>query len=324
MAYDAQGVGYLARVTTAVRDALDMGETTSKWTDSKLYPYIVKAWAEIMNDVNGLGDNAIHVGYSLTLTSGTLIYPLPANFGRFVRLYQTLDSTIGDAYEIGVPHSRLNPYSGNFLLEGNYLKLEGVPLGTEAVVLEYVPDGFCTIHTGTADFSNSGLTSSQIPLDYSPSEGYFDRRQNAYVGQVVRLLEGLSVPAPATYSYFPVQERIITSVDESTGYATLNKAWDVDPVAEGLGEVTYEVVPFMGLQFESMLTWRVAQKIHTIEDTQGVSKRGREFERFYQQEMRNLRMWLNNKNSRTGNRFRGDVPGSGRFGWSVGSGFWFG
>lgn len=322
MAYDTQPQGYLAQVTEDIRDALDMGSNTSKWTDSKLYGHIIKSWHDIMTDVNGLGENAIHVQYSLSLSNDTSIYQLPANFGRFVRIVKDYGGQ-GLQTEVMVPNSRLNPYGGRVLFEGNYIRLEPRPSSSETVTIEYIPDGYCSIHTGEANFGEDGLTSSQIPLDYDPAEGYFDKRDNAYVGQVVRLLKSEEVDAPASHVYWPVQERIITAVDSTTGIATVNLPWDPDPVAEGIGAVTYEIVPFLGLHFRSALVWRVAQKIAIIEDTSGRSGKASRLQALYQQEMRNIRLGLVNKNSRTGQGFRGDVPGSGRFGWSVGNGYGF-
>lgn len=323
MAYDAQPEGFLAEVTQRIRETLDLGSDSSKWTDSKMYPWIVRAWYDLMTDVNGLGENAIHVGFTLNLVNGQSIYGLPSNFGRFVRIVKDWNGD-GIQSEVLVPRSRNNPYGGSVEFGSNWLTLRPTPTGSETLTLEYVPDGFCTIHTGETNFGETGASSTQVPLDTDPAEGYFDRRPYAYIGQVIRFLKSEEVETFADTTYWPVQERIIVDQDNDTGIVTLNEALDPDPAAEGIGAVKYEIVPFLGRKFEEQVILRVCQKIVAIEDQSGRSGKYQRLQNLYLQGQRNIRLELANKNSRTGQGFRGDVPGSGRFGWSVGNGYyWF-
>lgn len=319
MAYTTEIQGFLGNATERIRDALDMGSQNTKWTDSKLYPYIINSWADLMKEITANADNRIVVGHTITLSRDTSIYQLPSNFGKFIRLVRVNESS-GYHDEHIVPRSRLNPHGAGIMFEGNTLRVEPKWSGTtEALLLEYVPDGSCTIHTGELDMSHAAVSATTLMLDTSPSEGYYDRRSNAYVGYVIRLLQSVEIDAPAGYNTFPIMERIITA--NSDGVITLNSALDIDPTEESLGNVTYEIVPFLGQDLEEPLVWRVAQKIATIEDNSGRSGRPSRFQNLYLQELRNIRLSLANKNTRTGGKWNHDVPG-GSMGWSVGNGFY--
>jgi hypothetical protein len=264
-----------------------------------------------MDDVNGIGENPITVRHNIPIVAGTSRYQLPGNFGTFLR-WGRWDATQGEFDEAGTPRSRWNPYGGGLLFEGNTLVMEPIPqTASTDLYVEYVPSGHCGLHTGSTDTSDTATSTTTLVLDTDPAEGYYDRLPNAYVGCVLRLLSSDEVDSPSDYTTFPIQERIISAVDAETAVATLNGALDFDPTASPLGACTYEVVPFLGYEFQGALAWRIALM---IAETRGDKKRISSLQAEYLRQVRGIRLRRASMNARTGNRFEGDVSnGTGEY-----------
>jgi len=320
MSYTARPQGFLAQVTTAVRAFLNEPELSQKWTDDKLWPLIVEAWSQIMDDVNGIGENPIFVRFSFTPTNQQKTLLLPGNFGAFSRIYSD-ETADGIGSETLVPRSRLNPWGGAVLLEGNYLRFEPFLSADTPYILEYMPSEYCPLHLGETDLSDPNASLTTVTLDTDPAEGYFDFAPGAYIGSVIRLLDSPEIDTgPGAYLDFPVQERVISDMDPETHVVTLNNPLDFDPLDGDVGAVTYEVVPFMGKSFAPAIEWRVAYQVAMIEDVEGRSGRPNRLALEYKRTMSKIRLRFANFNRRTGQRFQGDLPGNGRFGWSWGFG----
>jgi hypothetical protein len=268
-----------------------------------------------MDDINGIGDSPIVINYSFAVTTTDQDYLIPGNFGTFLQLGR-LDADTGRVYEVALPRHRLNPIYTGFIFQGNYIRFEPPWPVDETLTLQYIPNGHCPIHFGTIDTSLSGSSSTQLFLDPDPSEGYFDRTPNAYLGTVIRLLSSDEVDAPEGYTTFPIQERVITGYDPETAKITVSPAFDLDFAGEPLGDVTYEIVPYLAADgFAEAIAWNVASAINEVEGRSGPADRCL---RRYQMQMRSLRSRFANLNARNDDKFIGDVPGTGRYGPSRG------
>lgn len=312
MAYTAQPVGFLADVVQRIQDAINEPVAREKWTTDRLWPKIVDAWDQIMDDVNGSGENPVIIHWALDVSSTTQEYVLPSNFGTFLKIGR-LEETTGFSDEVAVPRSFLNPGGPRLQFTGNKIRFEPLWGNDETLQIDYIPSGYCPLHLGFTDTSSGTASSTTLDLDYEPEEGYFDRAPGAYIGAVLRLLSSEEVEVPNDYTVFPIQERVITAVDLTTVTATFSPALDFDPTIGSLGQCKYEIVPFLGFMFRGAIAWRVAAMILSVEEP----KRASPLHLQYKLAMRKIRSKLNNMNARTGQRFHGDVPGNSRFGWSA-------
>lgn len=306
MSYTDQPVGLLADVIARVYRYMDEPIDTPKWTSDYLWPLIVGGWQRLMGDINGVGSNRIKIQFTTTITSTVGRYILPPNVGKILRMGY-LDSTTGRLTETITPRHELGIYGPGVSLQGNTQLFEPLQYD-QTLTMEYVPNGFCSLHTGTLDASASGVSSTTLVLDSEPDEGYFDRQPNAYLGSIIRVLASVEGSFPDDYGHFPVQERIITGWDPKTLIATVDPAFDPD--FADLGLVTYEVVPFFGYSAREALAWHVVAKLSTAQKDY---TKAQQANLQYQIEKRTLLQQFIEVNSRTGGMWYGDIPGNGTF-----------
>lgn len=300
MAYTAQPVGFLASVVARARVYTDEPSFAAKYPTDILYPIIESAWDRAMREANAVADNAIVVRYSLAIDPDTAVYYLPPTVGQVLRFGKARDTGLNPDWII--PRSRLNPAGGGIIFEGPNVRFEPRPTTSETLTIEYIPNGHCTLHSSTVTEAAFTSTTS-FTLDNTPDEGYFDRRPNAYLGAVWRLLSG---PTPAGRSYCPVQERVITGYNSSTGAVTFDVPLDVS-FSGTSGNYVYEVVPLESPFFLDAVAWDVATTIHGIGDNGSKAK----FSEFrYMQQMRLIRLSLGKINQRSNSLMRGDIVGA--------------
>lgn len=305
---------FLTDLYQRIRDYADEPVDNAKWTDAKLYQFVRGSWARIMHDVNACGDAPLVVRYDLVVNNSDQVYYLPPNIGqilRFGRVYQD-----GSIYDAIVPRSRLNPVGPGIIFEGlNRVRFEPKWGINETLRIEYIPSGDLAVHEGTV--ANTAVTSTTVTLDTTPTVGYFDQRPNAYLGSVLRYLSGAS---PSGYSFFPVQERVITeqTISSTNPVVTVDSAFSPDPSVAS-GTLTYEIVPFLGWQLIEPLAWNVAMSLHaTMAGDPSRTKKLQAAQLMYNNQMRMIRGSLSHYNARSGGKFNGDVPGNSRWTWSLG------
>jgi len=318
MSYTAQPVGFLAETIQRIYDYANEPSDNPKWTSDKLFNLIRGSWARAMNDVNTLGKDPIVVRYDIPVTNSQKTYLLPCNVGQILS-FGKVEPQTGEFYEVVLPRSRLNPCGGGVLFEGNLVRFEPSWPSSETLRILYIPSGDFVCHLGTFAASDTGVSATKFPISLTPTEGYFDRRPNGYIGSVVRLLSCVdgsnNAVNPSGYGYFPIQERPIVSVAGTTRLATVDPAFDFDPASLTGGTITYEIVPFLGQLFQEAVAWDVAAIIH---GTEGRPNDKRDAWNNKAQQMRTIRSNLSGYNARTGSLLRGDIPGTGRYGWVAG------
>lgn len=311
MAYTAQPAGFLADTIQRIYDYANEPSENPKWTSDKLYPLIRGSYGRVMQDVNGLGQNPLIVRFDVTVTSTQRTYLLPPNIGQIIA-FGKVNTTTDEFYECILPQSRLNPSGPGVTFEGPLVRFEPNWGVDETLRVLYIPNGDCALHLGTFLSTDDDVTTTTIPVSTSPSEGYFDRRPNAYLGSMFRLLSCLDDTdvsvSPIGYSYFPVQERPITGVVAETALITVDTELDFDPSADMDGAdpftFTYEIVPFMGDLFQEAISWDVAAIIHGTE-ARPLEKKDALANRLNQ--MRMIRSNLSAYNARTGMILRADL-----------------
>lgn len=299
MAWTAQPATYLASIMRRIREWSQEALSDSQWPNDRLWPMVVEAWAELMDDVNGVGDNPIVIDFDFAVTTAQARYQLPGNMGQFLLLgrRETSSATLSEAV---IPRSRLHPLRAGVSFEGPTLKFEPFPPLDETLTIRYIPSGYCSVHSGYIAGSSAGTTASVLNLDQNPDEGYFDRVPNAYVGAVIRVLYPEEIEAPFAWSIFPVQERIITAVDATIAQATLDRDLDFNPETDGLGSMRYEVVPFLGGMCQGAIVWKTLSAIAKLrKDATGAKLSAHE----YSVKMRAIRSWASGINARSGHSF---------------------
>lgn len=321
--WGTQPVGFLADVAARIRRYTAEPETNPKYAGTQLYPLIVSTWDRIMDDVNQVGENPIVVRFDITPTTTEAHYLLPPNIGQIIRIGR-LEPTTGQISETVHTRNRLNIVGAGYVIEGNMLRFLPLWQDTDTLTMEYIPNGFCTIHMSAITINTTGLSQTVVPLDFSPDEGYFDQAPNAYVGSVLRLLkctatDGTTESFPtASYAFWPIQERVISSYAVSTGYATVELGFDFDPSDDSLAGLettdilTYEVLPALGYAMIEAVALGVAANLHEVERRPGPANR---MWRLYNIKMRSIRGRLSSMNTRD-TLWSGDRRGGiNRTGW---------
>lgn len=317
MAYTARPTGFLADLVQRIRDYTNEPEDNAKWTTDKLYPLIVSAWEKIMLDVNSTGDNPLVVRWDLTTTTTGQTYYLPANVGQILRFGRVeSDGSVSDAV---VPRSRLNPAGPGILFEGPIVRFEPQWGIGETLRVEYIPNGFCQLLYDSKQGSSNSTTAVEVGTSsagaISVSEGYFDRRPNAYLGSIVNVISWAGtlsgVSAWSTYGFWPTQSRIVTGQTVGSGLLTVDPAFDLNLALGSAAAFGIEVVPFLGECFKEPLAWGVAATLHRAEKRKDAAELALSEYRELMRMIRLRQSWLN---ARTPGLFTGDTPGSGRFG----------
>lgn len=324
MAYTAQPAGFLADTVQKIYDYANEPSDNPKWTTDKLFPLIRGAYGRIMQDVNGIGQNPIVVRFDVTVTATDRTYLLPPNVGQ-VLMIGKVDTVTGNFFEQVIPRSRLNAYGSGVSLEGPTIRFEPNWGIGETLRVLYIPNGDFSIHLGTFTQNATGVSTTAFPLTLSPSEGYFDRRPNAPLGSIVRLLSAVSAAGvastPTGYDYFPIQERPVSGYTSTSHIVTVPVAFDFDPSSASVmsgtdpAVITYEIVPFMGDLFQEALAFDVAGRIAGIEK-RPLDKKDCIFNALEQK--RQIRTSLGHYNARSGNILHDDSYSRSPWGWGIG------
>ena len=316
MAYTAQPAGFLADTIQRIYDYTNEPDENPKWTTDKLFPLIRGSYGRCMLDVNGVGQNPIVVRFDITTTATQRTYMLPPNVGQVIAIGK-VNSQTGEFYERIIPRTRLSPFMAGVTFEGPLVRFEPIWGVAETLRVLYIPNGDCALHLGTV--AEADTTTTSVKINIAPTEGYFDRRPNAYLGSMLRLLSATVSSAaayPSGYTYYPIQERPITGMVPTSLVATVDTAFDFDPATAITGSAihTYEIVPFMGDLFQDAIAWDVAAMVN------GTEKRYTEKADCMKNrlnQMRMIRQNLSHYNSRSGTLLRSGSFATTRWGWTV-------
>lgn len=213
------------RVRLLAQEPANNAQSTN---DELVRHYIYPSTGDVYNRCFMGRDNLILLEYDVDFISTTRYYKLPPNIRHLWRIvrYNT-DNEIIDEFE---PRNSRDWYGPGWRLNGDTIELRPKFWKTTAETWKiiYSPSGDVLFHEGDG---TEGNTSDDITftLDSAPTLGRLDKRENAYAGCVLRILDGTEY-----------QERLITAYDPQTRTATVRLAFD--PVLN-TGTIQYEIVP---------------------------------------------------------------------------------
>lgn len=284
---DATG-GFIQTVIDRTRAYLDDPSLDAKYDDNFLVKHVISPmFASIASRINNSTTNAISVWIPFPITKLQPYYQLPPCVGEVWRLAQRNNDTW--VSREAMPRTEWHYRGPNWKVEGNMMVFSPTPdqdyLDLE---LQFMHNGevmpFRT--TATLDATKSILT---FALTNTPEVGVIDRRDNAYLGSMVRILTSTGI----------VEERIISGwTKNSTNWQTTVRLPFTYAAA---GTVTVEYAPF-GLEslFEAVAVGG-AIKLGTYKKITGSQFQLLQLQ--YKDAMKTAMDHFSNKQMRTGKYF---------------------
>lgn len=274
----------LLTVLERIRGYLDESVLDAKYDNSYLVRHIISpALAEIVGRINMTSDETIVFRYTLTVTPDEEYYQLPACIGQvhsFARLNED-----GRIEEEWVPRSRHNIDGPGWTLEANLLHTRPQVIDSKTLDVWYTPSGEFMPHYSTTG-GTLNADQDEFTLDATPTYGGYERRLQAYGGQILRLLSA----SPA-----PIEERVIGSHDVETGVVTVRVPFAY--TAPG-ANIPYEIAPIGTQSFCEAIAARGALKLASYRDIKETHYRKIQAE--YKAALKTVRDRLTNMQGRTG------------------------
>lgn len=242
---------YLYTLLERIRTYIDLPEVEAKYSNDYLVRHVIcPAQVDILSRLSHTTGCPVLLTMDITMTDTAQDVVMPPNVLNVLRV-ETIDEDGNRLGEI-LPRSFWNPYGPqNWRVEGMpgalTLHIDAAPSGLETARLLYQTNGDILPHYGTGTLASSNT----VTLAATPTLGVVDRRPNAYVGSVLRILS----------SSGPIEERQITAHAYAGGNWTVTARSDFTYTANG--SVLYEIAP-AGSQslYEVIAAWS-AVKIGT-------------------------------------------------------------
>jgi hypothetical protein len=287
---------FLTRSIIDVREAVDEPIINAKYTDARIISHLEKAFILVLNEKNRSSKTPATVKQTISIVSGTTEYVLPYVMGSFLGLYNESDSGFKYFYD---GRGFYNPYGRGVWLEDHTLHIQsGFSLGIGmSPTAEWIPSGVARLHEGTCTLNADGTV---VTFGETPNAGTLDTHIQAYAGSIFRIL----LVDGATVTGNCMQERVITSYDNTTRQATLDVALSPIPTTDvETGHIYYEIAPFISQGMDSVVALYTAYRISSIE---GNLKRAKGILDAYRNELRNVRLTAYYSNMPEAPRIRGD------------------
>jgi hypothetical protein len=225
--------GFISTVIERTRAYLDDASLDAKYDDNFLVRNIISpSFASIASRINNSTSNAISVWIPFPLTKGLAYYQLPPCVGEVWRLAIRNDNDY--VSREAMPRTEWHYRGPNWKVEGNMMVFSPTPDADYSdIELQFMHNGEIQpfqLSTGaTLDVTKSIIT---FPLTTSTQVGTIDRRDNAYLGCVVRILTSTAVQ----------EERIISTwTKDSTN-------WKIEVrrpfTYASVGAISIEIAPF--------------------------------------------------------------------------------
>lgn len=318
------GTGALARQFQLIRKSLGQTGQSGELSDSDLLNYIRAGWAEVLREINSVGDNKIRVRYDVAVVAEQAEYALPPTIEQFLSFEKWTDGTPPLLEWEIVPRHPLNAYGPGFTIEGPMMRLDPTWRKGHTMRLTYVPNGDVYPHESSTDGGTfiatddgadvtavTSMTLDSTPVDSVP----FDTRENAYAGYVLRILDATGDWGEAgAVTLGVVQERVITASDINAAGTGIDVdfAPSLDPLPgwtgtalDDSGTCTYEVLPMhWNLCETAVALWviRFASDV-VIGDTDKAQAASRQF----QTVLRGLRLKVGQMQARTGKKMHRSI-----------------
>lgn len=291
--------GLLTKAIRWVRTRANEPRASAKYSDTRVLELLSEELASVTEDAYAMAVHPPYAEFTLVPVSGQQRYMLPPNVKEVHRI-GVKDTTTGLWQWEVKPLSRNYPLGPQVVFEGgNIIRFLPTPSGNTALVgetitVEYIPGGVMPMHQSVlAVYSADNDTGTQlltttggrlIATSTSWFMGEFDRRPNAFLGQVLRLLATPTDKSPTGYNFFPVQERPLTSYAVATGAVAWSPPLDFDPstvsdkailipaidIASGRTYFIGEVVPNVDSALFGLAAIQAAQVIATAENRSDV------------------------------------------------------
>ena len=200
---DATG-GFLATVIERTRAYLDDASLDAKYDDNFLIRNIITpTFASIASRINNSTTNSISTWIPFPLTKGLAYYQIPPCVGEVWRLAMRNDDDW--VSREAMPRTEWHYRGPNWKVEGNMLVFTPTPdQDYDDLELQFMHNGEIQpfrLTSATLSAPSGSLDTLTFPLSTTPLLGTIDRRDNSYLGCVVRLLTTTGV----------IEERIIST-----------------------------------------------------------------------------------------------------------------
>lgn len=275
----------------------------SQYDDNFLVRQVVgPEFSNVMGLVSLGAENPFVMRLQVDVRAGTQYYELPPAVRQVWRLARRIDGDklVSDFFPRGWAH----PLGMGWNLEGRMLSFDPVPTRDETWYVWYIPSVDFTLHKGTGTVQESSANPplwprrTRIKLAASPSVGVLDRRNNAYVGAVLRIIQpGITW-----------QERLIVAHDASAGKLTVDVRIPFEEAnwpGHG-GSVNYEIAPVGWQALWDAVAIRTAIRIGTMRNQS--EKKLALLEGQFARSIKAIRDQLGNFQGRRGKGFDPNTP----------------
>jgi len=146
-------------------------------------PKIDEVWSRVILTM----DNVVLIRHQISILKDVASYELPPQIQEIWRVGLLDDQ--GDLVAEWRPRGYFHPHGQNWRIEHNQLVFDPKPNVASTAQIDYVPSGdvFVHWHDGTSNLGEV-LTTTTFKGTKTPTLGIFDRRANAYVGSILRIL----------------------------------------------------------------------------------------------------------------------------------------
>tara|TARA_R100000655_G_scaffold72916_2_gene111427 strand:- start:639 stop:1559 length:921 start_codon:yes stop_codon:yes gene_type:complete len=221
---------FLYTVLERIRGYLDDPDFDAKYDNDFMIRHIIcPTMVDVMSRINMNRDDPVVLRHEFTPSSTVEYYQLPPAVGEIWRVSRR-DSD-GHIIDDMKPRSEFHPEGIGWAIEGNCLRFDP-KLSDNTWTVYYVPSGDIMPHYGTTGELESDLSS--FTLAASPTLGSIDRRENAYAGQILRLLPDTGL----------VEERVIASYDTTLESSQITTRIPFENAHSNVGAaLKYEIAP---------------------------------------------------------------------------------
>lgn len=223
---------FLYTVLERIRGYLDDPDFDAKYDNDFLIRHIISpTMVDVLARINMNADNAVVMRLDFTPTDTDEYYQLPPSVGEVLRIARRdADGRVEDEV---MPRTEFHPHGVGWALEGNTLRFDPkFGKNEQDYTIYYIPSGDVMPHYsldgGAMSASGEGFT-----LEGTPDLGQVDRRENAYAGQILRVIPPSGM----------VEERVISSYDVNTRGVTVRVPFKTILTTQ----VQYEIAP-IGMQ----------------------------------------------------------------------------
>lgn len=257
-------MSFIDTVIERARAYVNEPDTLAKFTDDWLIRHaLMPSMVDVLARLNLNCDNPIYNRFDITMEAGVKYYQLPPSVGEVHML--AIFNDAGDMIDEALPRHILNIRGSGWRLEGNLLVIDPAQTGdqTRNFSVVYVSNGDVMPHYATdGSIAVDSEGQQRFYLSQDPDKGALDRREHAYVGQMLRL-----IPQDGG----PIEERVIGASGVETG-----GAYWVEPrvnfnFTAPTEKVTYEIAPAGAQSLYDAIALMTAMRMATM------SKQGAEY-----------------------------------------------